>query len=258
MAFSLLFLGTCAADYSPLLKTDYKDCFDKNARRSSCVLLNGQMLIDCGEHSLDSLRIAKIPYSQITDILLTHLHADHYNAEHIRRIAEGRESALRVWVREDAVVPDIPHVEWRKMQLKTRYEMTNGLALTGYIANHDQNVFPQHLLFEKDGKKFLYACDGGWFMTETYNALKNVKLSLLVLDGTCGDYEGEWRMAEHNSIPMIRLMLPSLKNWGVIDENTQKYISHLAPSLHLPHEQTVEIVSKMDLKVAYDGLEIEI
>lgn len=257
MAFSLLFLGTCACDYSPLLKTEYKDSFDKNARRSSCVLLNGQILIDCGEHCLDSLRIAKIPYSQITDIVITHLHADHYNAEHILRFAEGRTNALRVWVREDAIVPEIAGVEWIKMKLKNSYSLGNGLRLTGYIANHDQNVFPQHLLFEKDGKKFLYACDGGWLMTETYNALKNAKLSLLVLDGTCGDYEGEWRMAEHNSIPMIRLMLPSLKNWGMIDESTQIYISHLAPSLHLPHDETSVLMAKEGVKVAYDGLKLE-
>lgn len=258
MSFSLLFLGTCACDYSPLLKTDYKDCFDKNARRSSCVLLNEHILIDCGEHCLESLRIANVSYSQITDIVITHLHNDHYNPTHISRIAENRENPLRVWVREDAVLPNIPCVEWRRIRLTESYPLSDGITLTGLIANHNPSVFPQHLLFEKDGKKFLYACDGAWFMTETYNFLRNAKLSLLVLDGTCGDYEGEWRMAEHNSIPMIRLMLPSLKNWGMIDENTDIYISHLAPSLHLPHEETAEIMSKIGVKVAFDGLRIEI
>ena len=38
-------------------------------------------------------------------------------------------------------------------------------------ANHDENVYPQHFLFEKNGKRFLYACDGAWFLTETYYAL---------------------------------------------------------------------------------------
>lgn len=57
---NILFLGTCACDYSPLLKTTYKDVFDKDARRSSCALVNGQYLIDCGEHCMDALRIAKV------------------------------------------------------------------------------------------------------------------------------------------------------------------------------------------------------
>ena len=95
-------------------------------------------------------------------------------------------------------------------------------------------------------------------MHETYYALKNANLDFLVLDGTCGDYDGEWRMAEHNSIPMIRLMLPSLKNWGVINDNSQVYISHIAPSLHKPHFETVEIMKTMGVKVAFDGLRIDI
>lgn len=80
----------------------------------------------------------------------------------------------------------------------------------------------------------------------------------MVLDATCGDYAGDYRMGEHNSIPMIRLMLPSLKTWGVINEQTKVYLSHLAPKLHLPHEETVALVAKDGLLVAYDGLELEL
>ena len=258
MTFSLLFLGTCACDYSPKLQNEYKDCFDKNARRSSCALLNGKYLIDCGDHCLDELRIAKIDAAKITDIFVTHLHRDHYNVEHIRFIANAAKRTLRVWVREDASVPTIENVEWRRMQAKTAYEVGDGLQITGLKANHDENVFPQFLLFEKDGKRFLYATDGAWFLHETYYALKNAELSLLVLDCTCGDYPGDFRMGEHNSIPMIRAMLPSLKTWKTVTENTKTYISHIAPSLHKPHEQTVEIMSELGVEVAYDGLCIEI
>ena len=95
-------------------------------------------------------------------------------------------------------------------------------------------------------------------MHETYYALKEAKLDLLVLDCTCGDYEGDYRIGEHNTIPMIRLMLPSLKSWGTLAENTQVYLTHLAPSLHKSHQDTVELVKADGLKVAYDGLRIEI
>ena len=44
-----LFLGTCACDYSPKLKTEFADTFDFDARRSSAFLLNGRYLIDCGD-----------------------------------------------------------------------------------------------------------------------------------------------------------------------------------------------------------------
>ena len=254
----ILFLGTCACDYSPLLQTIYKDVFDKNARRSSCVLINGRYLIDCGEHCLEELRIAKIDLAQITDIFVTHFHSDHYNVECISQIAQAGKRTLRVWVRADARIIGISNVEWQLMNKGTEYIVDEGVKVTGLLANHDESVFPQHILFEIDGKKILYACDGAWFLHETYYALKNANLDFLVLDCTCGDYDGEWRMAEHNSIPMIRVMLPSLKNWGAINENSEVYISHIAPSLHKSHFETTEIMKTMGVKVAFDGLKIDI
>ena len=254
----ILFLGTCACDYSPLLQTTYKDVFDKNARRSSCALIDGRYLIDCGYHCLEELRIAKIDLSQITDIFVTHFHSDHYNVECISQIAKASDRTLRVWVRADAVTPDIPNVEWKFMQKGGAYTVDERVKVTGLIANHSEKHFPQHILLELDGKKILYALDGAWFICETYNALKNADLDFLVLDCTCGDYLGDYRIAEHNSIPMIRMMLPSLKKWGVITEKTQVYASHLAPSLHKSHEETVEILKKDGVCVAYDGLSLQL
>ena len=253
----ILFLGTCACDYSPLLATTYKDTFDKDARRSSCALVNGQYLIDCGEHCLESLRIAKVNLADISDIFITHLHSDHYNKEHIAVIAKAGERVLRVWVREDAKVPDIPNVEWKYMQKATQYTVRDNVKVTGLLANHGESCYPQHILLDVDGKKLFYALDGAWFLNETYYAIKNAKLDLLVLDCTCGDYEGDYRIGEHNTIPMIRLMLPSLKKWGAIAENTKVFVSHLAPSLHKSHEETAELFKKDDVFVAYDGLKAE-
>ena len=253
----ILFLGTCACDYSPLLQTTYQDTFDKNARRSSCALINGQYLLDCGFHSIDALRIAKINLAQITDIFVTHFHSDHYNAENIRRIAQAGDRTLRVWVREDAKTPDIPNVEWKYMEKATQYFVRDGVCVMGLDANHDASAFPQHILLEISGEKIFYALDGAWFLHDTYYALKNAKLDFIVLDCTCGDYEGDYRVGEHNTIPMIRLLLPSLKTWGAIDENTQVYVSHLAPSLHKSHDETVEIFQKDNVCVAYDGLKVQ-
>ncbi|MBR4943639.1 MAG: MBL fold metallo-hydrolase [Clostridia bacterium] len=254
----ILFLGTCACDYSPLLQTTYKDAFDKNARRSSCALVKGRYLLDCGYHCLEELRIANIDMAQITDIFVTHFHSDHYNAEHIRKIAEESERVLRVWVRADAETPNIPNVEWKYMQKGVQYTVDESTSVTGLLANHDECVFPQHLLLAVDGKKIFYALDGAWFLNETYYALKNLQLDLLVLDCTCGDYEGDYRIGEHNTIPMIRVMLPSLKRWGTIAENTKVYVSHLAPSLHKSHEETVENFQKDGVFVAYDGLCVQL
>lgn len=129
--------------------------------------------------------------------------------------------------------------------------------VTGLNANHDRASFPQHLLFERDGKRVLYATDGAWILNETYARLANADCTMLVLDATVGDYVGDYRVSEHNSLPMIRLMLPSLKKSGIISDETKIYLTHLAPSLHLSHAETEKIAKKEGWITAYDGLRVE-
>ena len=88
--------------------------------------------------------------------------------------------------------------------------------------------------------------------------MKNKRFDLMVLDGTCGDYTGDFRVAEHNSVPMIRLLLPSLRTIGATDGNTAIWISHLAPSLHRPHRETETLLAADGVRVAYDGATVDL
>ena len=256
MSFDLMFLGTCARDFSPKLKEECRDVFDFDARRSSSLLVGGRFLIDCGTHTLESLRIAGVSREAITDLFVTHLHSDHFDRENIAALAEGRSEPLRVWVREGAEhgLPDTVSV--RFMTPFERYEIAKDVSLVGMPANHDAKATPQHLLLELGGKKLLYACDGAWMLNETYYFLRKAALSVAVLDCTTGDYLGDFRMGEHNSIPMLRLMLPSMKTWGILNDESRVYLSHIAPSLHKPHAETAEITREFGAILAYDGMKI--
>ena len=254
----VLFLGTCACDFSKRLETDLKDTFDKDARRSSSMLIDGEILVDCGPHTLDSLRISGISLDCISSVVITHLHDDHFNIDNISAIAKCRKSPLKLLVREDADVDISCGVEIVRMKPFTSYAVNDSVTVIGMDANHDATAYPQHLLFEKNSKSIFYGCDGAWLLNTTYYALQNAKLDMMVLDCTTGDYEGDYRMGEHNSIPMLRVMLPSLRTFGVITDNTKVYFSHLAPSLHASHSETEEIAVKMGAHVAYDGLEVQV
>lgn len=251
----ILFLGTCACDFSPRLKDECKDKFDKDARRASALLINGRVLVDAGMHILDSLRIAEISLENITDLLITHLHKDHFDPENIRQIAAAKPEKLRLYVRNDAELPVIPNTEVIKMQNFEEYNIGD-IKAVGLSANHEPETFPRHLLFERKGKKLLYATDGAWVTNETYYYLRNSALDMLILDCTCGEAEGEYRIAEHNTIPMIRLMLPSFKTFGIITDQTKTLITHLAPSLHKPHDEIQKLFEKDSITVAFDGLKL--
>jgi phosphoribosyl 1,2-cyclic phosphate phosphodiesterase len=155
-------------------------------------------------------------------------------------------------VREDAVI-DLEGVEIVRMTPYTTYEVADGVCVTGLPANHDPRAYPQHILLEVEGQKLYYGIDGAWMLHDSFKFLKNKKLDIAVLDCTSGDYNGDFRMGEHNSIPMIRLMLPSLKTIGAIDEHTSIILTHLAPSLHKSHAETEIIANEFGATVAYDG-----
>ena len=256
--FSVEFLGTCAYDFSPKLTGEFKNKFDPDARRASCVLVNGNILIDCGPHCCNSLDIIGKDYSGITDIFITHFHPDHFDVENVKKIAESKRETLRLWVREDAAVPKIKNVRTLRMINQAEYAVHGGLTAVSLSANHDPKAFPQWILLKNGKKKMLYALDGAWFTTGTYNYLRKSHLDLIVADATVGDYEGDYRMAEHNSIPMIKLMLPSLKKTEIISEKTKIILSHIAPSLHKPHSETEKIAAEFGAAAAYDGMKIQI
>lgn len=254
----ILFLGTCAFDFSPKLTEEYRDCLDKDARRASCALLDGHLLVDCGPHCLDSFRLTGRDMGAVTDIFITHLHPDHFNADSVCSIAASTPHGVRLWVREDAPIPAIPHVTVMPMKSGTPYAVSEDCTVVGLPANHAAQMCPQWLFFTLGGQTLLYALDGAWFCNETFQYLRGRGLNAAVMDATVGDTVGDYRMAEHNSIPMIRLMLPSLKTAGIFNENTALFLSHIAPSLHRPHAETEPIVRQLGAVLAYDGLSVEI
>ena len=255
---NIKFLGTCACDFSEKLKNELKDSFGMDERRASSVLVNGEYLIDAGMHVLDSLRIAEIDPNGITDVFISHIHDDHFNGDNIEKIAINSKTPIRIWVREDAIVPEIKNVELVRMTPYVKYAVKEGVFVTGVLANHDPDAAPQHLILEINGKKLFYGCDGAWLLTKTYNFIKRADFDMAIFDATMGDYNGDYRIGEHNSIPMLRVMLPSLRSEGMITDKTKVIFSHIAPSLHKPHAEIVKTAKELGASVAYDGMELSL
>jgi len=251
----ITFMGTGAADFSPLLKTIYSRKLDKDQRRSSSILINDRYLVDCGPHVEDSFEIQGLDYSQVTDLLLTHFHSDHCDWDNIAKIAAATAQPLRIWHRAGGNTQPIEHAVF--CPLEPGQEIVTGdLKVKALAANHTD--WPLHYDLEIDGRKLFYGCDGAWVLNDTFYAMRRRKYDCMILDATVGDYEGDFRLGEHNSIPMIRLMMASFRSQNVIAPEGQVWLNHLARTLHEPHEKIVEHVKKDGYHVAYDGLSIEI
>ncbi len=248
----LKFLGTGAADRMNLPQDD--DFSNKDHRRCACALLDGHIMLDCGPHALNALTAANVSLYDITDIIITHRHCDHFNIENINKIAEC--GGVRLWLRDGELISGCD-AQIIYMKLFKQY-IIDDLTVIGLPANHEPEVFPQHLYITDGEKKLYYALDGAWILNETVKFLKGAELNAIVLDATVGDYSGDFRLGEHNSIPMIRLIVDSMRTLKIINDKTDILLSHIACCLHKSHEETQQILERDGFIAAYDGFSLTI
>ena len=75
------FLGTGAADW------DWNSPLASGVRGSTCTLLDDKIMIDAGKTALTNIHKCNIDPAEITHILFTHTHMDHFDPQEVRQIA---------------------------------------------------------------------------------------------------------------------------------------------------------------------------
>lgn len=248
----LTFLGTGAADVFGKLKEDYSfGRGDKNVRRYSSTLLDGMILFDCSIFTVEAITANGADLSKIKSLFITHFHGDHCDFGSIQQLAFHTEKPLDIYYSCDGEFPFIDNAVLHPLKEGETVNF-DGYSITPFKANHNGNPF--HYSIEKDGKKIFYGLDGAWLLFDTYYAMKDMNYDAMILDATVGDYDGDYRMAEHNSIPMIRMMVKSFNTFGIANENTKIILSHLARTLHVTHAETEDKVKGDGFIVAFDGM----
>jgi hypothetical protein len=135
-------------------KNDFDDCGvnviargDYNYNEvSEQIAQSLKYLVDCGEHTWDSLRISGADASKITNVFITHLHDDHFNIENIRKVASLGKICL--WVNENAPIEEENNIEIVKMKPFQKYNVDGDFTITALPSNHDPESFPVHFLIE--------------------------------------------------------------------------------------------------------------
>lgn len=247
-------LGTGAADFLPSLKDTNRFTINIEIRRSTVTLVDEGLLIDCGPHLLDEIELFGGDIDKMDNILLTHYHSDHINKDILKEFAIKRGKPVTLWYNKVIEMPEIEGVILKPIDLFTEYDIA-GYKVTALPANH--NFGAVHFTIEKD-KNLFYGCDGAWMLMETFHALKDKNFDMMIMDATMGDYDGDWRVSEHNSIPMVRMLVKSFKNFGISNENTKIVLDHLSRTLQRSYEVTSECIKDDGFIIGYDGLELEV
>lgn len=242
----LNFLGTGAADWNaPEPNGEY--------RRFTSTLLDGCFLIDINE---EILGLIPDP-SAVTAVAFTHSHGDHFNIEALRALAPCTVYAHESWAAE------IEGEGLSVVAVKTGEAVTSvtGHVLTALPANHSTEKAyeqPVHYLVEREGKRLLYATDGAWLTNGAHHILGGRALHAAVFDATIGDgFDGDYRIFEHNSIDMVRLMVKTLLKQNRLAEDAPVFLTHMARTLH-GSQKEIEAKLGKPLIAAFDGFIAEI
>lgn len=242
----LQFLGTGAADWRG---PDERGEF----RRYTSTRVDECLLIDVTRSTLDQIASPETA----TDVFFTHSHCDHFDPDALMALSPCRVYAHRSWAGDIhgeglEVVP---------LEVGETVETPSGHRVTALPANHSterRDEQPLLYLIEKGDKRLLYATDGAWLMNRAHHIIGDRTLNAAVFDATIGDgFRGDYRIFEHNSIDMVRLMVETMRNVGRLAPDAPVFLTHMARTLHAD-QKTIESGLEAPLVACCDGMTAEI
>ncbi len=249
----ILFIGTGAADW--VLKDRKGNEF---FRRLTAVKINNNLMIDCSADTVDYVN-SNGELKDVKNVLITHTHSDHYSPE---TIIDLLGNDVRVWAEKESekmILSDMPQLKDSVLEIfaeNTVGEYTVIPVPAGHsVANRDQT--PVNYIISDGDKTIFWGCDSAWIPNYSWHEMKKYKYDLIVLDGTLGDADGDYRIFEHNNISMIKEMSNTIKSQNLLKENGKIMISHMSRYAHKEHNELQKQLDDVGIMVAYDGLEIE-
>ena len=235
------------------------DAFGSGGRLQTCILVaasTGKFLIDCGASSMIAIRKFDVNPNEISQIVLTHLHGDHFcglpffllDAQMISKRTEPLTitgplgTKARLLSAMDMMFPGSSQVQqkfpWEVIELDTENtRQVNGIAITTYPMVHPSGSPSTAVRIKCDGKTITYTGDTEWNDALT-DAAKDA--DLLIAEA----YFYEKKVKFHLDYQTILAHLPALQVKKLV-------LTHMGSDM-LGH------LSEVNCETAYDGKVIEI
>ncbi len=285
-----IFLGTGAGEAmpSPYCRCDYcqraRTAGAKNIRSRSSLRLDPYQQIDFSPDYFYQMQNLQLDLFDLKRIFITHTHEDHYylsgimdkdmahvtNKDPVLEIYLSQAAADWTLDRLQAFAKDDPHylAKWQKkyhlvpLPYYTAYQLAD-FTVSAVKANHGgyaKNELAINYLFEfANGSSLLYACDTGWYHTESWSFLTGKYVSCLVMECTYGGRRDRGsQVGGHLDILNFNLMLEKMSQIGLIDHNTLIYASHINHRQPYLHDELQAAFDQLGfaVQVAYDGMRI--
>lgn len=244
----------------------------KSLRSLSQTLIDNKLLIDLPADTLSHFRQNSINFGDIENVLITHVHADHYcpnlfetrgtdfapvltyeklhvygNAD-VKRLFNGyyRLFPIRDEIRKNIIFHTLTPFESVKI---------GDYTVTPLKANHAPEQVALNYIIDDGKTALLYLLDSGYPSEDTLAAIANYprKFSCVVMDCTMGvnDY------VYHMNFEQDKQLKCKLLDMGVTDEKTRFLVAHITHNHCGLHEEIEQYFKESGIVPAYDGMVIE-
>ena len=274
------YLGTAAAEGIPALFCMCDTCREakekggRNIRTRSQALINDELLIDFGPDSYAHFLTYKYPLEDITNVLITHNHEDHFYLNELEYRRPGYASKTKDGPLH--VYGTLPIVQRINELNKTFEQYCKGVLephevipfvpfkvlnydITPLKATHDEKACPVIYHIKSKDASILYSHDTGWYCDDTWNYLATLDrpLDFISIDCTGALLIG-WKYGGHLSLDGVVDVKAKLEEIKAIDKHTKFVINHFSHNGHANYDLLVKEASKYGIEVSYDGMEFEI
>jgi phosphoribosyl 1,2-cyclic phosphate phosphodiesterase len=274
----IFFLGTGAAEGLPAIFCDCPVCLaarqqgGKDRRTRCSVLVDNVIKIDLPPDTLAHVHAyPQIDLAKLQHLLFTHSHDDHFAVRELQYLSPNfapcRKGPLNVWATAELIHKMMPEMDHFYERAPLRFYSVlpfdpvpvAHLEVTPITAHHKQDELCLNYLLKdtrNTGKTVLYACDTGWYDPPTWDYLTTQQVDCVIIE--CGKGNSRNTYEGHLNINEVIRVRTRLIEDGVIKTDTPFYLTHIAHTGLLLHEEMESLVAPHNMQVAYDGLEIEV
>ena len=270
----LTYLGTAAAEGWPAVFCECENCRraralgGKNVRTRSQALVDGELLIDFPAdtywHSLNF----GVNLSEITDVLVTHTHADHfspYDLQYKGGVYSGELPQKKMTFHGNAEVGRLLSDKLGLISENVGYEFLDlftparigAFTVTALRANHkfDENAYVY--LISRDGKSLLYLHDTGYLCPQTIEYLESLGKSCDLVSIDC-THVRRHSFKRHLGLYEAFALSRVLEARGIIRPDTVRVVNHFSHNGGWDHDTLCREAGKLGFAASYDGMTVSV
>ena len=242
----MTFIGCGAADY------DWSRYGEAGILGSTATLLNGNILLDCGPTVTAAMARWGIPLENVTVVVNTHSHSDHFNVNELRKISGGRR--IPFYGSKEACAQVAGFCEVHPLTYGDKFTV-EGLQFTALPSNHSVEDFREetfNYLISGD-KTLLYALDTAWMLSKAKNLIGRTFIDAIVWDATMSEPD-DWRIFDHSDPVMFANMRRVMEKTGNISKDVKIWFDHRALTLWPQDAAEQEAIAEREnVMLAHEG-----